>query len=167
MRLGASTFYWIRVTNNGPAPVTGAVLTDQLFADGLALGTTACSSNGSTGTNLCTTTNKPTATQLTAGYTLPTIGVGLVFARLTWTKGAILNVAPKQLDPRLTARRYHQGKLFSLFPPTMFAVQGGSGSAGSGPAGGVGLNWAEYNLLREGLPCGGPSCVLEVSLDAR
>lgn len=28
VRLGASTFYWIRVTNNGPAPVTGAVLTD-------------------------------------------------------------------------------------------------------------------------------------------
>lgn len=79
VRLGTTTSYWIRVTNNGPAPVTGAVLTDQLFADGLSLGTTACSSNGSTGTNLCTTTNTPTAAQLTSGYILPTIGVGQFF----------------------------------------------------------------------------------------
>lgn len=73
VKLGANTIYYIRVTNNGPDPVTGAVVKDVLPAE-LSVVYIDCTSTDTAATvnapgNTCTTA--PTQAQLTAGYTLP------------------------------------------------------------------------------------------------
>lgn len=68
---GGTTAYTIRVTNNGPAGVTGAVLSDPAAA-GLTKIQVACSPTP----GQCTAGTTPTVAQLESGYALPTLANG-------------------------------------------------------------------------------------------
>ncbi len=68
---GGTTAYTIRVTNNGPAGVTGAVLIDPA-ATGLIKTAVACSPTP----GQCTAGTTPTVAQLESGYALPTLANG-------------------------------------------------------------------------------------------
>lgn len=86
------TSYTIRVTNNGPSSVTGAVLRDAAVS-GLTVLNLTCS--GTPGQ--CTSGTTPTTAQLQAGYSLPTLNSGQ-FYELTLTTnvtatGSVSNVA--------------------------------------------------------------------------
>ncbi|GGS33434.1 GEVED domain-containing protein [Deinococcus knuensis] len=86
------TSYTIRVTNNGPSSVTGAVLRDAAVS-GLTVLNLTCS--GTPGQ--CTSGTTPTTAQLQAGYALPTLNSGQ-FYELTLTTnvtatGSVSNVA--------------------------------------------------------------------------
>ncbi|MCD0175060.1 DUF11 domain-containing protein [Deinococcus sp. 14RED07] len=86
------TSYTIRVTNNGPSSVTGAVLRDPAVS-GLTVLNLTCS--GTPGQ--CTSGTTPTTAQLQAGYALPTLNSGQ-FYELTLTTnvtatGSVSNVA--------------------------------------------------------------------------
>jgi LruC domain-containing protein/uncharacterized repeat protein (TIGR01451 family) len=90
---GSNTTYTIRVTNNGSATVTGAVLVDSL-GQGMTPVSVTCST---TADNLCTT--NPLLSDLTStGITLPTLAVGQFYEiRLTVTitavSGSVTNTA--------------------------------------------------------------------------
>ena len=73
--VSGATTYTVRVTNNGPGSVTGAVLNDPA-ASGLSKGAVSCSSAAG---NTCVTA--PTATQLESagGVTLPTLASGAFY----------------------------------------------------------------------------------------
>lgn len=68
---GGTTAYVIRVTNNGPDSVTGAVLNDPV-AGGLTKVAVACSPTP----GQCTAGTTPSVAQLEAGYALPTLANG-------------------------------------------------------------------------------------------
>src|SRR5207253_2621840 len=90
---GGSTVYTVRVNNNGPSSVTGAVLTDAA-ATGLSKTAVACS--GTPGQ--CTLATTPTVAQLQAGYALPALASGqfyeiTVTANVTATTGSVSNPA--------------------------------------------------------------------------
>ncbi|THF85030.1 DUF11 domain-containing protein [Deinococcus sp. KSM4-11] len=90
---GSTTTYTVRVTNNGPSSVTGAILTDAA-ATGLSKTAVACS--GTPGQ--CSAGTTPTITQLQAGYALPAIASGqfyelTVTASVTAVSGSVANTA--------------------------------------------------------------------------
>jgi len=69
---GSTTSYTIRVTNNGPAPVTGAILSDPAVAS-LSLTAVTCSATP----GQCTGPATPSIVQLQSGtYALPVLAVG-------------------------------------------------------------------------------------------
>ena len=87
-----NTTYTIRVTNGGPAVVTGAVLKDAP-PSGMTFGTVACSTAYG---NACTTA--PTPAQLSSGFALPTLASGAFYeitvaASTTLTTGSVANTA--------------------------------------------------------------------------
>ncbi|MDO4245338.1 MAG: DUF11 domain-containing protein [Deinococcus sp.] len=87
-----STTYTIRVTNNGPAEVTGAVLRDAP-PSGMTFGAVACSTAFG---NVCTTA--PTPAQVSSGVALPTLASGAFYeitvaASTTLTSGSVANTA--------------------------------------------------------------------------
>lgn len=87
-----STTYTIRVTNSGPAVVTGAVLRDAP-PTGMTFGAVACSTASG---NVCTTA--PTPAQLSSGFALPTLASGAFYeitvaASTTLTSGSVANTA--------------------------------------------------------------------------
>ncbi|WP_414657778.1 DUF11 domain-containing protein [Deinococcus sp. VB343] len=87
-----STTYTIRVTNSGPAVVTGAVLRDAP-PTGMTFGAVACSTASG---NACTTA--PTPAQLSSGFALPTLASGAFYeitvaAEITLTSGSVANTA--------------------------------------------------------------------------
>lgn len=87
-----STTYTIRVTNSGPAVVTGAVLRDAP-PTGMTFGAVACSTASG---NVCTTA--PTPAQLSSGFALPTLASGAFYeitvaAEITLTSGSVANTA--------------------------------------------------------------------------
>lgn len=90
---GSNTTYTIRVTNNGPATVTGEVLSDVVGV-GLEAVSVTCSSAS---LNQCVTA--PNLTSLTsAGVALPTLTPGqfyeiLLTAHVTATSGTVTNIA--------------------------------------------------------------------------
>jgi large repetitive protein len=72
---GSTTVYTIRVTNNGPDPVTGALLSDPA-ATGLTVTSIVCSATP----GQCTGPTTPSIVQLQTGnFPLPTLGVGQFF----------------------------------------------------------------------------------------
>ena len=89
----SSTTYTIRVTNNGPSSVTGAILSDP-SATGLSKTALACSA---TTPGQCVT--PPTKTQLEGGsFALPTLASGdfyelTVSANVSATSGSVSNAA--------------------------------------------------------------------------
>ncbi|WP_158263799.1 beta strand repeat-containing protein [Deinococcus arcticus] len=92
---GGTTTYTIRVTNNGPSPVTGAVLRDAA-ATGLTKGAVACSATP----GQCTAGTTPTAAQLegAGGFALPALNSGQFYelsltATVTATSGSVTNTA--------------------------------------------------------------------------
>ncbi|GGM48730.1 hypothetical protein GCM10008956_26130 [Deinococcus arenae] len=92
--VSGATTYTVRVTNNGPGSVTGAVLNDPA-ASGLSKGAVSCSSAAG---NTCVTA--PTATQLESagGVVLPTLASGAFYeivvpAAVTATSGTVVNTA--------------------------------------------------------------------------
>jgi uncharacterized repeat protein (TIGR01451 family) len=89
----ASTNYTIIVTNNGPASVTGAILTDPAIL-GLTISYVACAPTP----GQCTAGATPTIAQLQAGYALPALASGqsyrlTVIATVTATSGNVVNTA--------------------------------------------------------------------------
>lgn len=68
---GRSTVYTLVVTNNGPHPVTGAILTDPV-ASGMIKSDVSCAASP----GVCTSGTTPTIAQLEAGYALPTLASG-------------------------------------------------------------------------------------------
>ena len=90
---GSSTTYTIRVTNNGPSSVTGAILSDP-SATGLSKTALACSA---TTPGQCVT--PPTKTQLEGGsFALPALASGdfyelTVSANVSATSGSVSNAA--------------------------------------------------------------------------
>ncbi|UQN07810.1 isopeptide-forming domain-containing fimbrial protein [Deinococcus sp. QL22] len=92
---GSATTYTVRVTNNGPNSVTGAILKDPA-ASGLTKTTVACSPT----TGACTAGTTPTVTQLESagGYALPTLVTGAFYelritATATAASGSVSNTA--------------------------------------------------------------------------
>jgi uncharacterized repeat protein (TIGR01451 family) len=90
---GSSTTYTIVVTNNGPATVAGAVLTDAA-ATGITKTSVACASTP----GQCTGGTTPTIAQLEAGYALPSLASGETYrlsltATVTATSGSVSNTA--------------------------------------------------------------------------
>ncbi|WP_217647888.1 DUF11 domain-containing protein, partial [Dokdonella immobilis] len=88
---GSTTNYTIRITNNGPTPVTGAIITDPAVA-GLAKTGIVCS--GTPGQ--CTVGTTPGIAQLQTGYALPALAVGqfyeiVVSATVTASSGSVSN----------------------------------------------------------------------------
>jgi LPXTG-site transpeptidase (sortase) family protein len=89
---GGTTIYTIRVTNNGPSSVTGAVLSDP-FVTGLSKTAVACSPTS----GQCVT--PPTVSQLEGGtFALPALASGefyeiTVTANVTATSGSVTNTA--------------------------------------------------------------------------
>ncbi|WP_198170560.1 beta strand repeat-containing protein [Deinococcus arboris] len=90
-----TTSYTIRVTNNGPDSVTGAVLKD-LVASGLSKTAVVCS----TTPGQCTAGTTPTPAQLegATGYALPALASGQFYelrvtASITATSGTVTNTA--------------------------------------------------------------------------
>jgi uncharacterized repeat protein (TIGR01451 family) len=89
----SATNYTVTVTNNGPASVTGAVLTDPAVA-GLTVSYVVCAASP----GQCTAGTTPTIAQLQAGYALPTLASGqsyrlTVIATVTATSGNVINTA--------------------------------------------------------------------------
>jgi uncharacterized repeat protein (TIGR01451 family) len=92
---GSTTTYTIKVTNNGPSPVTGATLTDTPTNISIASATIACT--GTAG-NKCNTAPLPTGANLTSGFALPTLGDDEIYeitvtANVTATSGTVSNAA--------------------------------------------------------------------------
>ncbi len=90
---GTSTTYTLVVTNHGPSPVTGAILTDPAVA-GLTTTSVACAAPP----GQCTSGTTPTVGQLQAGYALPTLDSGQTYrlsmtADVTGTSGSVANTA--------------------------------------------------------------------------
>ncbi len=90
---GSNTTYTVRVTNNGPSSVTGAVLKDPL-ATGLTQTGAACTSASG---NTCAAAPTTTALQ-SAGVTLPALASGgfyelTVTASVTASSGNVTNTA--------------------------------------------------------------------------
>ncbi|WP_339097435.1 hypothetical protein WDJ50_16550 [Deinococcus sp. VB142] len=97
-----STTYTIRVTNNGPAEVTGAVLRDAP-PSGMTFGAVACSTAFG---NVCTTA--PTPAQVSSGVALPTLASGAFYeitvaASTTLTSGSVANTATVTAPASITA----------------------------------------------------------------
>ena len=87
-----NTTYTIRVTNSGPAVVTGAVLRDAP-PSGMTFGPVACSTAFG---NICTTALTPA--QVSSGFALPTLASGAFYeitvaASTTLTSGSVANTA--------------------------------------------------------------------------
>lgn len=93
---GGITTYTLRVRNDGPNPVVGAILKDPAVSGLTKTGTPTCTST--TG-NSCVSTAVPTRTQLEAGYALPSIPANggfyemTVQATVSATGGSITNSA--------------------------------------------------------------------------
>ncbi|HEU5302656.1 MAG TPA: hypothetical protein VFW06_10505, partial [Acidimicrobiia bacterium] len=94
---GGTTTYTVRVTNAGPSPVTGAVLTDPAVA-GLTKTGVACSSKAG---NVCPPTPPPAAptiAELESGFALPTLAKDAFYelevtAKVDATSGTVTNTA--------------------------------------------------------------------------
>lgn len=89
----STTIYTVTVTNNGPASVTGAILTDAAAA-GLTKTLVACSATP----GQCTAGTTPSIAQLESGYALPALASGQTYqiavtATVTATSGSVANVA--------------------------------------------------------------------------
>lgn len=92
---GSTVYYYILVTNNGPAPVTNPVVKDAL-PSGMTFNAISCSS---TANNVCTSTvPAPTSAQLQSGYAIPT----------TLASGAFyeLLITATVTSPNVTGTRY-------------------------------------------------------------
>ena len=97
---GATTTYTVRVTNNGPGTVTGALLADPA-ATGLTKTAVACSATP----GQCST--PPSVSQIQTGFALPALVSGqfyevTVTASVTATSGSVSNVATVTGPPGTT-----------------------------------------------------------------
>ncbi|MFM9864717.1 MAG: SdrD B-like domain-containing protein [Micropepsaceae bacterium] len=88
---GGTTSYTVTVTNNGPSPVTGAILTDAAAA-GLTKTSVVCSATP----GQCS--SAPSVASLEAGFALPALASGQTYqltvaASVTATSGSVANTA--------------------------------------------------------------------------